>query len=664
MSGRCATSPCSCVHPLEPRRLLSRTIYVDLNAPGPTHDGSSWASAFANLQPALALAAAGDEVRVADGAFSPGTNLTDTFNLKNGVELLGGYAGFGAATPDARDPLRTPTVLRGPNVSSSIGRIDYAIVTASAVDATTQLDGFTISPTQPADPFSGSALGLSCTNASPHVQNCTFSGLASACVVRYGSPTFVDCSFSRNQATYGGAMYIEFSSVTAVGCSFTENKCIAVDGGAVFANHSNLAFTECTFVRNRDPNNSGGAIAFRNGTAEVQNCFFYANSSIDPGGAIEAEGNLSVVNCAFVANHGGDGGAINASSGSVEVRRSTFTMNSGFFGGAVVGRATEITGSIFWNDSAYSEGGELSLSGNPDVIGNDIRGGWSGSGGSQNIDADPQFIRNPSPGADGNWGTADDDYGDLRLQFYSPCIDVGFDDGYDDLSTAKDLAGNPRVVDFPGVAGFGDEIDMGAYETPAALIVQSAGFNVDAPKPQLQFKFNSNLDLFSLNAGDLALTNLTSGQLIGTYDTTVRYDAATRTATWSLPPALLADGNYRAALFGGAVRDTAGRSLAVSFNFNFFMLAGDANRDRIVDVGDLGILATNWQGTGKTFSQGDFNYDGKVDVGDLAILASGWQKTLPPAAPASPTSLPNSPQFPAATARRTHLEGLADDILE
>jgi len=52
-------------------------------------------------------------------------------------------------------------------------------------------------------------------------------------------------------------------------------------------------------------------------------------------------------------------------------------------------------------------------------------------------------------------------------------------------------------------------------------------------------------------------------------------------------------------------------------------------------VTDLGILATNWQGLGKSFSQGDFNYDGRVDVTDLGILATSWQKSLPPPAAAA-----------------------------
>jgi hypothetical protein len=54
------------------------------------------------------------------------------------------------------------------------------------------------------------------------------------------------------------------------------------------------------------------------------------------------------------------------------------------------------------------------------------------------------------------------------------------------------------------------------------------------------------------------------------------------------------------------------------------LLAGDANNDGMVDVGDLGILAANYGGSGKSWGQGDFNGDGLVDVGDLGILAAHY----------------------------------------
>jgi len=52
--------------------------------------------------------------------------------------------------------------------------------------------------------------------------------------------------------------------------------------------------------------------------------------------------------------------------------------------------------------------------------------------------------------------------------------------------------------------------------------------------------------------------------------------------------------------------------------------AGDSNLDGEVDVGDLGILAGNWNLSGKTWQTGDSNNDGVVDVGDLGTLAGNW----------------------------------------
>ncbi|MNC95936.1 hypothetical protein D3C83_131720 [compost metagenome] len=45
------------------------------------------------------------------------------------------------------------------------------------------------------------------------------------------------------------------------------------------------------------------------------------------------------------------------------------------------------------------------------------------------------------------------------------------------------------------------------------------------------------------------------------------------------------------------------------------------------------VLANNWLGSGKVFSEADFNYDGKVDRADLGILAVRWQARLDPVLP-------------------------------
>jgi hypothetical protein len=54
---------------------------------------------------------------------------------------------------------------------------------------------------------------------------------------------------------------------------------------------------------------------------------------------------------------------------------------------------------------------------------------------------------------------------------------------------------------------------------------------------------------------------------------------------------------------------------------------GDANRDGVVSIADLGILAANWQRQDEDvrFDHGDFNRDGAVTIADLGILAANWQ---------------------------------------
>jgi hypothetical protein len=51
---------------------------------------------------------------------------------------------------------------------------------------------------------------------------------------------------------------------------------------------------------------------------------------------------------------------------------------------------------------------------------------------------------------------------------------------------------------------------------------------------------------------------------------------------------------------------------------------GDINGDSRVDVGDLGILAANWQRTDAAWADGDLTGDLVVDAGDLGILADSW----------------------------------------
>jgi hypothetical protein len=137
----------------------------------------------------------------------------------------------------------------------------------------------------------------------------------------------------------------------------------------------------------------------------------------------------------------------------------------------------------------------------------------------------------------------------------------------------------------------------------------------------------------SLSLSDITVQNLTTATTVN--PVSLSYDEATNTATFSFA-GVLPDGNYRATIPAANVTDLAGNPMSSDFSFDFFVLAGDADHDRDVDVNDLGILASNWQQSPRTLSQGDFDYSGTVDVNDLGILATHWQQQL--AAPSAPSA--------------------------
>lgn len=102
------------------------------------------------------------------------------------------------------------------------------------------------------------------------------------------------------------------------------------------------------------------------------------------------------------------------------------------------------------------------------------------------------------------------------------------------------------------------------------------------------------------------------------------------------------DGDYIATP-SVATNDLAGNAAIQLAPLQFFILAGDANRDRRVDISDFAILAARFNLPG-TFSQGDFNYDGVTNVGDFSILASKFNSSLSP--PMLQRSVSQTAMFP------------------
>jgi predicted outer membrane repeat protein len=413
-----------------------------------------------------------------------------------------------------------------------------------------------------------------------------------------GTSTLIDgFTFTGASATglelvgLSSALSVRNSKLTITHCLFTANQ------GAAFAS-GDPVFDRCEFIRNSSGLSLGSG-------GQVINSSFYGNLGTAASGV-----SASFVGCVFVGN--GNGCQIGV--GSIVNCTVTYNLHAGIMMNSSSG--------VIANTISWANPRDISVSGFlPNVI-------------TSTIGNDPLYYRNPGPGTDRTWGTLDDDYGDLRLRFGTPCFDVA-ENGMVPANVTTDFAGNPRFVDVPGQRDPGAIVDVGAYERVAPFA--DPAFLVDGPGPAVQVVFGFDVDPASLDAGDLLLTNVTSGQPVSRA-VSVGYDVPSRTATWTLTGPL-PDGNYRATLPAASVTDTNGSpALGANLSFDFFALAGDANRDRVVDVNDLSILAMNWQGSGKVFSQGDFNYDGKVDAKDLGILSTHWQQMLPP--PAAPVRAP------------------------
>jgi hypothetical protein len=249
----------------------------------------------------------------------------------------------------------------------------------------------------------------------------------------YGnSPTVTNCAFSGNTATVsgvGGGMHNFDSSPVVTDCTFNGNA--AEYGGGMSNWYGNSAVTNCTFNGNTAA--YGGGMVNDSGSATVTGCAFIANSATDDGGGMYSYvASPTVTNCTFSANTGATGDGMYISFGSPTV-----------------------TNCILWGDGANEVvNNEL---GTPAIGFSDVQGGLpvGAVDGGGNFDLDPMFVRLPNPGPDGTWDGVDDDYGDLRLQAGSPCIDTG-DPAFVAQPGETDLDGHARVL-----CG---RVDMGAYE--------------------------------------------------------------------------------------------------------------------------------------------------------------------------------------------------------
>jgi hypothetical protein len=153
--------------------------------------------------------------------------------------------------------------------------------------------------------------------------------------------------------------------------------------------------------------------------------------------------------------------------------------------------------------------------------------------------------------------------------------------------------------------------------------VAESNFLYETAPQRVRFRFSQNVAA-SIGADDFEVSG--PG---GTAPFGFAYDATLNTSTLTFG-AILADGNYTARAIAAGITNSGGQPMPSDHILDFHVLAGDANRDRRVNLSDFNILAANFGQSNRTFSQGDFNYDGRVNLADFNILASRFGAALGP----------------------------------
>src|SRR5262249_52927568 len=127
------------------------------------------------------------------------------------------------------------------------------------------------------------------------------------------------------------------------------------------------------------------------------------------------------------------------------------------------------------------------------------------------------------------------------------------------------------------------------YSTPTSFTTVpppqaiSSSFAFDEPGGmKVRVQFSSSVGA-SIDPNDLNIQTVPGGRVC--HASTVSYDAGTNTATFILPLSL-PDANYVASLNASGISDGQ-QTLSGNIAQDFFVLGGDANRDRKVDSTDL-----------------------------------------------------------------------------
>lgn len=352
-----------------------KTTGSDANA------GTSWNTAFQNVQKAINSALVNDEIWVAEGTYLPttaiggATNRYKTFYIGINVKLYGSFAG-NETSIDQRIPYEHPTILSGDlGIAGDHTDNAYHVVWIEKVGLDMWLDGFTVTGgnangTADVDRSGGGiynngAAGIS----SPTIAGCTISG--NNAYHRGGGlynngtkngdvrPKLSVCIFEGNTAGLEGAGLCNdgrdkgSASPQVFGCTFSGNISNLRGGGVINTvspgGNASGFFADCVFTDNSAAEHGGGMANFVDlggiSSPELLSCTFSNNVAGSGGGVaslviVNGTSYPRITNCTFVDNQAVRGaGMYNAASLSgvcgLTLEKCTFMGNHAVHGGGI-----------------------------------------------------------------------------------------------------------------------------------------------------------------------------------------------------------------------------------------------------------------------------------------------------------------------------------------
>ncbi|QDU86217.1 hypothetical protein Pla163_33670 [Planctomycetes bacterium Pla163] len=516
----------------------AQVTYVDASALG-VNDGSSWNDAYTDLQDALSTTASG-AIWIAAGTYVPSAtgDRAATFQLVDGVEVLGGFAG-GETTADQRDAEANLTVLSGDLLGDDTygagwnwwqfawtGSLEnsWHVVTGSGTGPTTVLDGVSIRAGRGDQSGLGIGAGLLVLGGSPKIRNCEFRyntvGSGSSAYFSDSASRVTDCvirdGYTCNCGTGGwtsGIICTGTSNMTFSDCEFSNHYYVSHDQGRGAALNidfdASATLVRCRFVGNQTGNfypmgggTAYGAAVCAHGDVVVDRCEFLDNFA-HAGAGLTMWGAGTVTNSLFARNEAvghpqtsfltyGDYGAglltVGFSTAPVVVTNCTFVDNncSKGAGMAFYGAPGLVTNCIVYDNYAdpIAPGEDpifilkQNIVGDFDIANSCVEGLLQTEPGE-----DPPSPANFPGCIDIDPELVDIAGGVYRLAAGSPCIDSGDNAAIVGLPP-YDLVGTARAMDDPATpdsgSGTAPIVDMGALEFGLTLFASARELSLAA----------------------------------------------------------------------------------------------------------------------------------------------------------------------------------------